>query len=69
MAPSDVTQLEMLCFNGTTYTAGVGYEGDTCNVKINVINSVITLGLILITVGRVVAIVGPHVRKVMCVCQ
>ena len=29
LAPSD--GLEMLCFNGTTYSTGVGYEGDTCN--------------------------------------
>jgi len=47
----------MLCYNSTTYTAGVGYEGDTCNFEVNVMNSVITLGLVL---GRVV--VSPHVR-------
>jgi len=29
LAPSD--GLKMLCFNGTTYSTGVGYEGDTCN--------------------------------------
>ena len=54
----------MLCYNSTTYTAGVGYEGDTCNFEVNVMNSVITLGLVL---GRVV--VSPHVRWAMCVCQ
>jgi len=27
--------LEMLCFNGSTYTTGVGYEGDTCYFTCN----------------------------------
>ena len=26
---------EMLCFNGSTHTTGVGYEGDICNFTCN----------------------------------
>jgi len=33
LAPS--VGLEMLCFDGTTYTTGVGYEGDTCSFTCN----------------------------------